>query len=43
MKSEDLKCQKFLKLSVLCDNIVSLFAVIMMAFEKSMLEKLQYG
>ena len=38
MKSSDLQCQNFLKLSVLCDNIVSFMAVLMMLFEKNIHE-----
>ena len=43
MKSKELQCQKFLRLSVLCDNIVSFFAVFMMMFEKQLHESSQYG
>jgi len=41
--SEHLECQKFLKLSVLTDNIVSFSMVFMMLFEKTVIEQENYS
>ena len=41
--NDDMECQKFLKLTVLSDNIVSFGAIIMMLFEKTITEYENYS
>ena len=41
--NKDMECQKFLKLNVLSDNIVSFFTIVMMLFEKTVENQENYS